>query len=207
MPTRLPDPFTHPGVAPGFLSAPLVDNEPLIQDELPNGEVLEVTTSTQFWSINITYPDLLDEEYRLISAAINKAKASDGVIQLALPQYLNLRVIGPTAPLSIAAGQVGNTLIIKNTNDLKGLPYVGDLLKLTNSHKVYKITSVDTDTTANTWTLGLYPSIAKVTDGTEKPIFNNILFNMKLINRGTITENLNADGLYENVSINLREAL
>lgn len=205
MPIRLPDPFTHPGLAPGFLSAPLVDNEPILQDELPNGEVLEVSTSTQFWSLNITYPDLLEDEYRLISSTINLAKSTDGIIQVALPQYLNLRVLGDGNTASIASGQAGHEIKITNISGLTGRPYVGDLFQLAGKPKVYKITAVTIS--GDTMTLGIYPNLAATTDGNEKPEFNNILFNMKLRNRNGISENLNADGLYQDVNISLREAL
>lgn len=207
MPTRLPDPFTHPGLAPGFTSAPLVDNEPILQDALPNGKVLEVSSALQYWSTTITYPDLFDEEYRLISSAINAAKAGDGQIQLALPQYLHMRVFGDLSTISIAAGQTGSSIVLGNTAGITGRPYVGDLFQLSTHNKVYKITSVSVDSVNNTMTLGLYPKLAIATTASMKPKFNDILFNMKLTNRSTITETLNSDGMYESISYSLREHL
>lgn len=205
MATRLPDPFTHPGLIPGFTSAPLVDNEPLIQDALPNGRVLEVSTSTQFWSINISYPELYEEEFRILNSTINKAKSTDGVLLVALPQYLNLRVFGDLTQTTIAAGQKGSSITIGNTANISGRPYVGDLFQLSTHNKVYKITSVDIF--GDTMVLGVYPKLAITTTGLEKPKFNDILFHMKLIDRTSFTENLNPDGMYTDVSIQLREAL
>lgn len=204
MPIRLPDPFTHPGIAPGFLTADLIDNEPHIQDSLPNGSVLEVITSSQFWGINITYPELLKEEYITLSSHINKAKASDGVILVVLPQYFNMRVSSDTDTMMITAGQSGSSLEITNYND-SGKPYVGDLFKIKGQPKVYKITSVDRE--GSKLTLGLYPKLANVTTGSEKPEFNDIQFHMKMVNRTGIVEKMNADGLFEDVSLVLREAL
>jgi hypothetical protein len=207
MPTRLPDPFTHPGVAPGFQTAPLVDSEPLLQDALPNGKVLEVITASQYWSVNITYQDLFEEEYRLVSSAILKAKNSDGVILLALPQYLNARVSGDFDAVTIAADQVGSQLVLGNTNQLTGRPFIGDLLQIRGQPKVYKIVDININTTDNTWTLELYPKLARQTTGSEKPEFNNVLFNMKLVGRSSITESLNADGVYTGVEFSFRESL
>lgn len=207
MPTRLPDPFTHPNIAPGFLTAPLVDNEPIFQDALPNGRVLELTAAAHFWSCTITYPDLLENEFRLVNSAVQKAKTGDGVIQLALPQFLNLRVTGDTETTSIAAEQTGSTLVITGAQNLTGNPYVGDLFQLKGEPKVYKITSVSRSSDNRTLTLGLYPNLVRPTLTTDKPEFNNILFNMKLSNRSGLSENPNADGLYTGVSLQLRESL
>lgn len=206
MSIRLPDPFVYPGLVPGFLSAPLVDNEPILQDTLPNGTVLEVESSTQYWSIAITYPELYEQEFRIINSAILQAKAGDGRIDVALPQFLTYRVQGDMSTTTIAAGQTGSSLVIGNWT-ATGLPFVGDLFKLTNGRKVYKITSVEVDTVNKTLTLGVYPKLMAQTTGVEKPEFNNILFSMKLVNRASSTETLNVDGLYEDVVIALREAL
>ncbi|AJF40895.1 hypothetical protein [Vibrio phage JSF12] len=206
MAVRLPDPFTHPGMVPGFLSAPLTDYEPLIQDELPNGKVLEVKTSTQYWGLTITYPPLYPDEYKIISSAIMKAKNTDGVIQVALPQYLNMHVIGNESLTTIAAGQKGNTLVINNASGLSGNPHVGDLFKLSTHEKVYKIVDFER-VSPSQLRLELYPNLLITTNGTEKPVFNNLLFNMKLVGRTSIQENLNVDGMYTDVSYTLREAV
>ncbi len=205
MPTRLPDPFTHPGVAPGFLTAPLVDNEPIFQDILPNGKVLELSSSAQYWGCTITYPELLENEFRVIAQAIHKAKNSDGVLQVALPQFLNPRVFGDMTTANIAAGQSGTSVIITDTGSLTGIPYVGDLFKLSGHAKIYKITDVSVSGT--TWTLGVYPSLSRDTLATDKPEFNEILFNMKLTNRNSLSENPNADGFYTGVNLQLRESV
>ncbi|QYC97265.1 hypothetical protein [Escherichia phage IME178] len=40
---RLPDPYTNPELSGlGFESVNLIDNDPVIRDELPNGKVNEV---------------------------------------------------------------------------------------------------------------------------------------------------------------------
>lgn len=205
MAIRLPDPFTHPDDAPGFLTAPLVDNEPIIQDELPNGKVLTVQSSAQFWSVNITYPDLYELEYRLVSSAINEAKRTNDHINVVLPQYSTFRVSGDLSAVSVPAGQKGSTLELTGTSHLKGAPYIGDLFQLDSHPKVYKITGYKKD--VDKITLYIYPDLFIETLGTEKPVFNNIIFQMKQVGRESLTENINADGMYEGIAYSFRESL
>lgn len=205
MAIRLPDPFTHPDQAPGFLKAPLVDNEPILQDELPNGKVLTVQNAAQYWSVNITYPDLYELEYRLVSQAINEAKRTNEAMHIVLPQYSTFRVSGNLATTSIASGQKGNTIEIDNAGHLVGAPYIGDLFQLSTHPKVYKITGYKKE--GNKITLNIYPDLFITTTGQEKPVFNNIMFQMKLIDRSSITEDINADGMFEGVSYSFRESL
>lgn len=202
---RLPDPFTHPGEAPGFLSAPLIDNEPIIQDELPGGTVKQVKSAQQYWSTVITYADLYDMEFRLVSSAVYEAKRKDGLLQIVLPQYTSYRVFGNTANLSIPANQKGSSLTIQGFNSVEGVPYVGDLFKLSTHPKVYKITKVTR--AGDSVTLGLYPNLVITTNGTEKPELNGVTFQMALTNRSGLKENINPDGMYTDVTISLRESL
>lgn len=205
MTIRLPDPFTHPDEAPGFLKAPLVDNEPIIQDELPNGKVIQVKSSAQFWSVNITYPDLYELEYRVVSTAILEAKRTNQAIELVLPQYTTFRVYGDLPQTKIAAGQKGNTLEITNINGVGGAPYLGDLFKLSTHPKVYKITKYERS--GDKIVLGLYPDLFITTTGNELPVFNGVSFQMKQVSRSSTTEDPNADGLYEGVQYSFRESL
>ena len=204
---RLPDPFTHPNEAPGFLSAPLTDNEPIIQDELPGGKVKQVKSAQQYWSTVITYPDLYDLEYRLVASAVFNAKRLDALINIVLPQYTNYRVFGDLATLSIPSRQQGNSLVIQGFKNMEGLPYVGDLFKLSTHPKAYKITSVTVTDAGDTVTLGLYPNLVITTNGAEKPELNGVVLQMALVNRSSFKENINPDGMYTGFSIALRESL
>lgn len=202
---RLPDPFTNPDIAQGFTSARLVDNDPVIRDELPNGAVKEVKVSAQYWGIEITYPDLYPEEFMFLDSFIKECKRTGGYIEVLLPQYEPLRVSGNTSLVTIASGQRGSTIVMTNTSGLRGLPKPGDLFKLTTGTKVYKITSVAS--TASTMTLTLYPDLFLTTNGSDKPIFNGILFRTKMASGETIDDNINPDGVYTGVSLKLRESL
>lgn len=202
---RLPDPFTNPTLCPGFESADLIDNDPLIRDEMPNGRVLEVKTSAQYWGINITFPDLFPEEFFFMDAFIGEYKRTGGTIDVLLPQYENLHLKVGAELLTVASGQKGSTLVLGNRTATRGLPVAGDLFKLSTHPKVYKITKVTT--TTSTITLNLYPDLFITTTGAEKAVFNGILFQTKLMNGDAWNQTLSNDGVYTGVSINLREAL
>ncbi|QKN88559.1 distal tail protein [Vibrio phage vB_ValS_X1] len=201
---RLPDPFTNAD-APGFTGARLVDNNPVIYDEMPNGSVLRVDGAAQFWSLELTYPELFYMEFAVLSAAVMEAIRVGDTIDVLLPQYENYRVTGNPNSTVITAGQKGNQIVIQNASALNGRPNIGDLFKITGHSKVYKITSYTLNNASNSITLGLYPKLAKITDGTEKPIFNNILFEMVLVDDTIPTEDLDVNGMYQGFELTLRE--
>jgi hypothetical protein len=204
MSIRLPDPFVNVE-APGFTSAPLASNQTLMQDFLTDGSVLQVKTGEHYWSTDITYPDLFPEEYAIIISAIDEAKRTGEYLDVYLPQVSSYRVGGSPSGTSIQAGSKGSSVTITGVNTLTGVPLAGDYFQLTgSSKKVYRITSVDTSTDG-VWTLNLYPDLQITTTGAEKPIFSNILFQMAITNWNDVS-NLNVDGLYVNVGLQLREA-
>lgn len=202
---RLPDPFTHPGYdGLGFDSATLTDNDPVLREELPNGRVSEVRNSAQYWGIEIQYPDMFPDEYAILSSALLNYKRERTTLEVVLPQYEAFRVSGSTVGVNIAAGQKGSSIILNNINTLVGEPALGDLFKLSNHSKVYKIVSLD-KTGINQWTLGVYPDLFITTTGLEKPVFNGIMFQTKLINGDSFRESITHDGVYTGVSLQLRE--
>lgn len=202
---RLPDPFTNPDLCPGFETADLIDNDPIIRDELPNATVVEIKSSAQFWSIDITMPDLFPREFRFLDAFISEYKRTGGFIDVLLPQYENTRVSGDTSKTTIAGNQKGSTITIGNTAGLTGIPEAGDLFKLSTHPKVYKITKVSSDATS--MTLSLYPDLFITTGGSEKPVFSGILFQTKLMSGDSWSQTITNDGMYTGVSLKLREAL
>ena len=203
---RLPDPFTHPQYnGLGFDKATLIDNDPMIRDELPNGKVNEVKTATQYWGLNISYPVMFPDEYAVLSSAILEYKRTRGYLDVILPHYESYRVRGDANNCRIAAGQKGSTLVITNTGSLVGEPKPGDLFQLTTHPKVYKITSFKN--VAGVWTLNLYPDLLLTTNGSERPRFNGILFQTKLMNGDSFSEEITVDGVYDGVNLVLRESL
>ncbi|QIG61249.1 distal tail protein [Salmonella phage L6jm] len=203
---RLPDPYTNPELSGlGFESVNLIDNDPVIRDELPNGKVNEVKVSAQYWGINISYPELFPDEYSVLDAFILEYKRTGSYIDVILPQYEAFRVRGNTSLVNIPAGQKGSNITMDTKGLLTGIPKPGDLFKLSNHPKVYKITSFNKS--GNTWSINLYPDLFITTTGAEKPVFNGILFRTKLMNGDAFGSTLNNNGTYSNISLNLRESL
>ncbi|CAM0006019.1 distal tail protein [Vibrio phage D249] len=201
---RLPDPFTDAAAA-GFSAAVLKEVDPQLQDDMPDGTVLRTNSAAPYWTLNLSYPDLFDEEFALLLGTLAESKRLNENIEVLLPQYEKYRVSGDTALTSIASGAAGSEVVISNYSALTGRPYLNDLFQMTGGTKVYKITKVEIDTQANTMTLGLYPRLTQVTVGREKPIFNNILFSM-VLSEGTLPmEDPSTDGMYRGVEITLRE--
>lgn len=203
---RLPDPYTNPELSGlGFESVNLIDNDPVIRDELPNGKVNEVKVSAQYWGINISYPELFPDEYSVLDAFILEYKRTGSYIDVILPQYEAFRVRGNTSLVNIPAGQKGSNITMDTKGLLTGIPKPGDLFKLSNHPKVYKITSFNKS--GNTWSINLYPDLFITTTGSEKPVFNGILFRTKLMNGDALGSTLNNNGTYSGISLNLRESL
>ncbi|CAL9969180.1 distal tail protein [Vibrio phage D51] len=200
---RLPDPFTS-NVAPGFSSAILGDVDPQIQDPMSDGSVLRVNTASQYWTISLAYPDLTRDEFDFLVGTLAEAKRLREDIQVLLPQYEMFSVSGDTNSTNIAQGQTGTEITIGGTSALTGRPRINSLFKLSGCTKVYKITSF-TDL-GGSWTLGVYPDLVETTDGTEKPQFNSILFNVVLIEPKLPNEDPSVeDALYRGVTLEFRE--
>lgn len=203
---RLPDPFVD-AIAPGFTGARLIDNDPVIYDEMPNGKILKVKSSAQYWSLELTYPELFYEEFAYLSGFLAEVKRQQTTVDVLLPQYENFRVRGNQAALTIASGQSGNQITIGNTSIITGRPNIGDLFKISGGTKVYKITGYTEDTQANTMTLSLYPDLAHTTGVGETPIFNGILLEMTLVDDNMPDDDPDVDGLYRGFTFMLRETI
>ncbi len=201
---RLPDPFTD-AVAAGFSTAVLKEVDPQLQDDMPDGTVLRTNSAAPYWTLNLSYPDLFEEEFALLLGTLAESKRINENIEVLLPQYEKYRVVGDTSVTTIAPGLSGSEVVIGNYSALTGRPYLNDLFQMTGGTKVYKITKVVVDTTANTLTLGIYPRLTQATIGSEKPIFNNILFSMVLSDGTLPVEDPSTDGMYRGVELSLRE--
>lgn len=202
---RLPDPFTHPGAVPGFQTASLIDNDPVVRDPLPNGKVNEVKMYAQYWGVEISFPDLYEGEYRILTSFIQEYKRTGTFIDVLLPQYEKFRVRGNTDLLKVQSGLKGSQLVITNVSSVSGVPQIGDLVRLSTHPKVYQISSLVTDNTK--WTINVYPDLFITTTGSEKLQLNGITFQTKITNANAFGKELNADGVYSGLTLSLREAL
>lgn len=201
---RLPDPLTNAG-APGFTSARLIDNNPVYRDRLPGGKVVVLSSAAQYWGVILSYEELLSYEYNIINSAILRSKLYGEPIEVLLPHKENYNVSGNPTSTIISAGQKGSVLSIRNYT-LTGTPKEGDLLKLTNHcSKVYTI--ISSALVGSTLTLELYPNLFKTTTGNEKPIFNNILFQLVLENPDTWDSTFTPDSTYSSFQVELAETI
>lgn len=148
---------------------------------------------------------MFPDEYSVLDSFILEYKRTGGYIDVILPQYEAFRVRGNTNLVNIPAGQKGSNITMDTKGLLTGTPKPGDLFKLSNHPKVYKITSFNKS--GNTWSINLYPDLFITTTGAEKPVFNGILFRTKLMNGDAFGSTLNNNGTYSNISLNLRESL
>lgn len=201
---RLPDPFTDIN-APGFLSVSISDNSTIIQDELPNNDVIQVDTGNQYWGINITYDTLLPEEYEIIRKFCYKAKAANTTIEVLLPQFENYKFTLDS--YTVKAGSSGNSIIITNVNSINNQPLVGSVVKLSSHPKVYHITDYSYNSVSKEYTLSIYPKLAITTLGTETAVLSAVLFTTRFKDINQVTAILNSDNVYEGFTLQLREAI
>lgn len=200
---RLPDPYVDSN-APGFSSARLGDVDPYIRDDMSNGAVLRTKVAAQYWTLDLTYPDLTEQEFTIINTAVAEAKRTSSALEVLLPQYERYNVTGDATTATVVDGSSGSSVTILDVEALTGLPKVGDLFKLSNHPKVYKITSVTDNTTD--WVLNLYPALATTTFN-AKPVFNNVLFKTTLEVDSLPVEDVTLEGFYKGVTIALRETV
>lgn len=201
---RLPDPLSQPG-APGFTSAKLLDNNPIYRERLPGGKIITLESAAQYWGVTLSYEELLPDEYDTILAAILESKSTGKFFSVLLPHKENYNVKGDPSNTIIMAGQEGNRLDISAFN-LTGIPKKGDLIKLTNHcSKVYQIISASK--TGSTLSLLLYPNLMKKTLGNEKPIFNNVLFQLALESPDKWDSTFSSEGTYNSFQLELAEAI
>jgi hypothetical protein len=201
---RLPDPFTDSN-APGFLSINITDNSTIIQDELPNNQVLQVDTGNHFWGINITYDQLLPEEFEIIRSFCFKAKVTNSTIEVLLPQFENYKFMLDS--YSVKAGLSGNSIVITNVNSIRDQPFVGSVIKLSSHPKLYHITDYSYNSTTKEYTLGIYPKLAITTTGSETALLSAVLFTTRFKDVNSLTQTLNSDNVYEGFTLQLRETI
>lgn len=199
---RLPDPYTHPNEAPGFIVAGLTSNYPSFVETLPNGRVVEVANEAHYWGITLEYPELYFGEFQLVSNTLLTCAQQGKRLGVLLPHYEDYRVKQDTSTMAMAASQTGSSVVITNYTDSK-LPFIGRFVKFTNCTKVYKITSAAK--TGSTLTLGIFPNLHRETTISTKPIFNNIIFECYVENLDKFQESFSVDGVFESLRLSLRE--
>ena len=199
---RLPDPFIDPSW-PGVTSCMLSDNSTYQQDELGNNTVIQVTTGSQYYSINLEYSDLLIDEYDKVMNFIAKAKSNNDYLEVLLPQLQNL---GFKLNTTLAQnGLKGNTLIIPGVTSVKGRLKLNQFIQLSNHPKLYQVIDYAYDSSAHTVTIKVYPDLFTTTNNSSvnftTPMFRGRFKNINGIEGSPLT----TEGYYNSISFELRE--
>lgn len=209
---RLPDPTTAPA-GPGFVSINYSDNAPGLVHYLNNGGAVSVQFSGNFWTFQIGYHELTLSEADTILPFLHSVSGGFSDFYIQLPLFVNPKTgvwnvsdatKTATGSISIVAGSQDKTVQIPNWTSRGGDLSVGDMIKFTNSNKIYRI--VATTLVANTKTLTLNCPIVqpeRVSTAGLEP--NSIKFKVRLTEGSNISSQFTTRGLYESFSINLRE--
>lgn len=206
---RLPDPTTVPA-GPGFVSLNMTDNRPGLVHQLNNGGVVSVQFNGAYWTFQIGYHELTPQEGLLFFPFLNSVSGGFKDFYVQIPLYINPRTGAwdvSTTTLS-ATGAItlveDNKVSISNWSTRGGDLSVGDMIKFTNSNKIYQIQ--DTSLISNTKTLTLNCAViepSKISTAGLEP--NDIKFRVRTPEGSTFSTQFTSRGLYEPFTLNLRE--
>ena len=207
---RLPDPTTVPA-GPGFTTQSLVPNSPGLLHKLNTGGTISVKHKGDYWTLSISIPDTTIDESQHLIPFIYSLQGGFSNFYVQLPTHVNPKtgawtvdVNGYSGAGNISLGPTSNSITITDYNNggVGGTYSVGDLLKFSNSHKIYMITKIfhnldDADIYLSSEIL----EPVKIPSSALQP--NGILFRVRLENTPKLS--LNADGLYGSFNLQLRE--
>lgn len=202
---QLPDPNTTPA-GPGFVSVSLTDNSPGIMHSLNTGASVSVKYAGNYWTINISYPQLTIEEGTTLSSFLYGlgGQFTNFYVSLPIHDYPNSGPIGTgldTYSIAATKGNTANT-ITSTSSDCNNLA-PGDLFKLGSSPKIYMINGIVND--GGTYTITTNSDIITDSGGIIGAIYpNDVKFKVRLTSNSPAFV-INSDGLYEAISLTLRE--
>lgn len=201
---RLPDPNTVPP-GPGFTGVALTNNSPGTIHNLNTGASIGVKFEGSYWTFSINYPEMYPDEADTIVPLLQSLSGGFQTIYVQLPQHIHPKN-GP-----IPSSHAGNISLDPSRADAVivsdwatfGLELTtGDMIKFTDSNKVYQIVLVQNTGVNKRLILNDYVldrnSIA--TSGFET---GGLLFRVRM--EGSINPQLTSRGLYEGFSVNFRE--
>lgn len=207
---RLPDPNIDPN-APGFVSVGMRDISPGTKTRLNSGGSITVNYAGNYWEINIAYPELTIEESAYLQPIVNYIANGFRPIYIQLPQYINPKT-GPwdeSTAFNICEGNIAleagtsNILRINSWSSRGGDLSVGDMVKFTNSHKVYQVLSktILSDTALIALHCDLLEPEKLATAGFE---LNDLKFKVRLKDGGPSMVLTNR-GFYDSISLAFEE--
>lgn len=203
---RLPDPTTNPQ-GPGFSAQVLTNNKQGMSNRLNNGGIIAVRFSGDYWSIGISYPELTIAQAATILPFLESVSGGFTDFYVQLPTNIHpvtgiwnegtavLRCEGALVKLS------DTSFSVASWSTRGGDVNAGDLLKFSNSNKIYKVTS--TTLVSNTKTVFLNsPIISNISSaGLE---LNYVKIKVRMPGNFTSPQ-ITSRGVYDAFSITLEE--
>lgn len=184
---RLPDPTTAPA-GPGFSDVTLSDNSTGLTHQLNNGVTVAVQYAGNFWTINISYPQLTTSEASVIMPFLNSCIGGFQNFYVQLPMFVNpktgawdISTAAKRAEGAITLGSSDRQVVISNWSSRGGNLSAGDMIKFTNSNKIYMIETASL--VSNVMTLTLHCPLlepAKIPTAGLEP--NGIMFKVRCTN-------------------------
>lgn len=203
----LPDPTTVPE-GPGFISQQVIQVDPGMVHPLNTGGTIAIRYQGAYWTININYPELTYIQGASILPFLTSLGGPFSNFYISLPT-----ITIPQAGRWDSDNDFSGDLSVKSTNDkvlvidggstVNGEFTIGDMIKLSNSHKIYQV--LDKGTSGEDIELELSSSIIDpntLISATIEP--NDIKFRVRLAGQFT-PPTLTANGLYDPFSLQLRE--
>ena len=205
---RLPDPNIDPQ-APGFVSVGLSNVSPGTRSRLNTGGSISVSAGGDYWTFDISYPEMTVEEEGIISPILYGSLGMQDPIYVQLPQYINpktgawsLATSVQRAQGEISLGPKENQIIVPSWSSRGGDLSPGDMLKFTNSHKIYMVRSIAIS--SDTATISLHcPIVEREKIPTAGLYPNNIQFRVDLVQMSPLE--LTSRGVYEMVNLTFEE--
>lgn len=200
---RLPDPNTTPA-GPGFTTAALTNNSPGTTHRLNNGGTIGVKFAGSYWTCTITYPELFPDEADTILPILHSLADGFETIYLQLPQYIYPK--NGVIPASMAGNITksltrDDTVVVSNWSLMGSFEFLpGDVIKFTNSNKVYKIKMVSSGVDSRT--LVLHDSLLKSVTGAGFETAE-LMFRVRM--EGSVTSQLTNKGTYEGFTVTFSE--
>lgn len=202
---RLPDPNTVPP-GPGFTAVGVSNNSPGTIHNLNTGASISVRFEGSFWTFSITYPEMYSDEANSIIPLLHSLSGGFETIYVQLPQFIYPQngpiPVSHAGNLSLDPNRADAVIVTSwSTLGIELLP--GDMIKFTDSHKVYQIIKTE-DTGVDNKRLILHDYIIDkssiITSGFET---GGLLFRVRM--EGSITPELGNKGTYPGFTVKFRE--
>lgn len=202
---RLPDPTTNPA-GPGFTSIGLTNIATGMSHRLNNGGLVSVQFAGNYWTITIGFPELTPSQALTILPFLESVGGGFTDFYIQLPTHIN-----PSSGLwdvstSTKRCEGDITLVTERSFSVSawdtrgGNLSPGDLIKFTNSNKIYRV--LYTTLVSNIFTATLSsPIISNLTTAGLEP--NSIKFKVKM--PGFVSPQITKRGVYDAFSIVLEE--